>query len=322
MINQCYSNNLNNSHNISFQGYKTKFSKQFEHFLVSDKPSLEMQQGLLDSFQTVLGTRMNDKFKLGSGRFNTVYRIDDYYTFRVDNDRFDLELPKKSVPKYSGLKNYYGQSLGHFGNITIMKNAVGANKNTLQAGIPHDLAAKYEELKLDEKEPPKALTRIINKIYNHIYLPNFASLPQSSYDSVVESFASLNKQNKSANLFDLFDSCNSNNFLKVGKKIRIVDEFIPSPYKSDVSNVLHAFLRDYGGKDSPKTLKMKKEIFKKCVTAAVKHDLIHQGDRIGDAMQIAHIQEKPETFLNNIAEISQLKGKQKTTKLKAYLETL
>ncbi len=322
MISSNYSNNLNNSHNISFQGYKTAFSKQFENFLVSDKPSLEMQQGLMDSFQAVLGTRMNNKFKLGSGRFNTVYRIDDYYTFRVDNDRFDLELPEKVVPKYSGLKNYYGQSLGHFGDITIMKNAVGTNKNTLQAGIPHDLAAKYEELKSNGKMPPKALTMVINKIYNHMYLPNFASLPQSSYDNVVASFASLNKQNKSKNLFDAFDSCNANNFLKVGKKIRIVDEFIPSPYKSNISNVLHAFLRDYGGNDSPKTLKMKKEIFKKCITSAVKHDFIQKGDRINDAMQIAHIQETPEKFLNNIAEISQLKGKQKTAKLKEYLETL
>ena len=189
--------NISSNSNINFEGYKTTFSKKFEKYLKSSSIEQAEKIDLMDTFQKIVERKMNDKHKLGEGRFNNVFRIDDNYVFRhKKTNPKTIKLPEKHIyPKYNNFldfKAYQGRILASFGEFKIMKNAIGTNKKCTNAGMPYKLINEYNNAKnlnsakaqkvMIEKGPeyfydtyvPNVTKHVVNKMgkhYNNVYLP-------------------------------------------------------------------------------------------------------------------------------------------------------
>ena len=323
--------NMINSYqnNINFSGYKTNFSKQFEEFLRCDNPSREQKEVLKQEFANVISKRSNDKHKLGEGKFHNTYKIDDYYVFRVDKDEkpyIDTPIKRKHVKYdgFKGFKSYFGYIVARFGDFEIFKNALGSSKKSVNAGIPFDLSSRYYNMLENGILPDRKLMKNITKYYNETYLPTFSKLPQRAYDNLVKDFVSLNKSatKESFDLIDSYDCNNPNNFVQVGKSIRIVDDLSTKFSESNISDVTHVFLRNYAAKETSQSKKMKREIFNKCMIAAMKHDFTKGSIRLEKTLQFVGIKEPIEDFAQNINDISMLPKRKRVPMLKEYLNSI
>ena len=229
----------------SFQSYyKSSFSKQFEKMINTGCNKDE----IINNFPGILKSRKNIKCKMGDGSNGEVFRIDDYFVFKT----YYIHKPEvgemKFYPdnRFKDLKVWWGKVIAKIGNIEIIRNAAKNRKDFLEMANPID----------------DGLSK-----YNYA-LKEFASLPQRAYDRLAGDFSILNSI-QDASLYYKFDTNNPNNFVKVGKSIRIVDDidWVPSKNSNDMFNLMRIFIK----KDGDVTLK--KEIFKKCVLACEKHQL-------------------------------------------------
>lgn len=228
----------------SFQAYyKSTFSKHLEQVLQTKNGEEELSK----HFQKVFKTKKQASNKLGEGANGIVYRIDDYYVFKVykiikhNNFNFNSKYPQENI--FSNLKNYYGKVIAKFGQIEIIKN-VTHNKH------------KFVELANPSTDGIKAYNRA---------LKNFATLPQKAFDNLAKDFVELNKIHK-PNLFYKFDTNNPNNFIKVGNSIRIVDDidWVPSKEPNDIYSFMRIFIKEGGN------INLKKQILEKCILACEK----------------------------------------------------
>jgi len=322
MINQIQSTN-----NINFLGYKTKFSKQLEKFIAEPCPEPQAMIMLSQDMAKMVNKRVQPKYKMGEGKFHDVYKIDDYYVMRVPKDDRNpyVSLPRKPRKKvfefFSGFKAYMGQVVSNFGDYEIIKNAKGTKKDIIEAGIPYKLAYK-----IDRCATSKEINDVqaqITKEYNEKYLPAFSSLPQKAYDKVAADIVRLNDSQQNAHYFvKMFDCNNPNNFIKVGKNIKIIDDLSATIEYGNVSDMMRVFLRDYGAKNTPNTIEMKKNIFKKCVVAAVKNNMLDKFHALGEYIKFANIKEEPKEFAKKALDIARTPNKNKIKKLNTYLDTL
>ena len=70
-------NKINNQ--ISFQSYKSNFSKKLEKAIKTGENS-----GIIaKDFRSVFERKANDKYMIGYGAYGMVFRIDDYYVFKL-----------------------------------------------------------------------------------------------------------------------------------------------------------------------------------------------------------------------------------------------
>ena len=120
----------------------------------------------------------------------------------------------------------------------------------------------------------------------------------------------------------MFDCNNPNNFIKVGKKIKIIDDISTTINYGNVSDMMHVFLRNYNTPDTPATLKMKKSIFKKCIIAATKNHMMDGLNRVGPYMKFAGIKEDPKIFAKTVYECAFLPDNKKVKELNKYLDAL
>lgn len=229
----------------SFQAYyKSSLGKQLERALKTKTEQAELS----DKFMKILEQKACPDDKIGKGAYGTVFRIDDYFVMKVNNDTpTQAGIFKQSKNnKFKTLKNYYGNVLARVGNIQILPNVTRNRKNFLQMANPtSDGIESYNKA-----------------------LREFAALPQQAFDKLAEDFKLLNEIHET-NLFYRFDINNPNNFIKVGKSIRIVDEidWVPCAQPNDIHSLMHIFIKDGGD------VELKKEIFKKCAMACEKHKL-------------------------------------------------
>lgn len=239
-------NNIAPSNNsISFQAcYKSKFSKQLENAIKTNT----CDQKLVDEFSKVFQQKKNSKYKIGAGRNGEVFRIDDYYVFKTYfNNQPKVGEVKISQPSiFQNLKTYYGGIVAKFGNIDIIKNVSNDAKKMLEmASSKHNGEGAYQHC-LDE----------------------FSKLPQSAIDNLAQDFKKLNEIHNSSLNYQ-FDTNNPNNFIKVGKSIRIVDDidWVPCKNPNDFLNFIHPFIQQGGDAN------LKKQLLKKCILASEKHEL-------------------------------------------------
>ncbi|MBR5556058.1 hypothetical protein IKU74_08605 [bacterium] len=224
----------------AFQAYyKSPFAKQFEKVLQTG----EGQDELVTKFKKVFTEKKNAKDRIGIGSWGSVFRIDDYYVFKVyHNQKPELNgFKKNNNRKFDDLKTYSGKVLARIGNIELIKN-VTRDKN------------KFTEM---AKPSDDGIPRYLRA------LKEFASLPQKAFDNLAMDFKKLNEI-KDPNLFYRFDTNNPNNFIKVGDDIRIVDDidWVPTEEPNDLFNLLRIFIHKEGDSE------FKKEIFKKCLIAS------------------------------------------------------
>lgn len=237
-------NNINTKHYTpSFQAYyKSSFSRQLENFISSGKGEKE----LVNSFKKVLEQKESNV--LGQGAYGKVSKIDDYYVFKT---YFDIkpEVNKVTINnnnKFRNIKNYYGGFVVKIGNIKLLRNVSGDRHNFVSmARSKSDGIAAY-----------------------NYSLNEFSTLPQKAFDNLARDFDMLNNIHE-PNLHYKFDTNNPNNFIKVGKSIRIVDEvdWVPNSKPNDIFSFLRIFIQQGG--DS----RLKKSILKKCLLASEKYKL-------------------------------------------------
>ena len=295
-----------NSTNVSinFNGYKTSFSKKFENFMKNETMSAENLSDLQNSLREVVSRKMTPKYYIGEGRFNKVYRIDDYYVLRLNKDYSpSVRKPMKISQIAQNLKTYCGNVIAKFGNVSIVKNAIGNNKDTVSAGIPFELLTA---------SPYKRKLAMIKS------LKTFAKLPQSAYDKVAKDFAELNKQSKGYGL--KFDCYNPNNFIKVGNQIKIVDDIYEGFSRHDCSDMLNVFMKEYNLPMSKNTNKLKRTIFKKCILAASKNNLAIYPNKILVARLYPN--EFFSDFKNNIETLDKLPKSKKELQFMKYFRDL
>ena len=304
MINSIQSNN-----NVNFYGYKTKFSKNLERFIAKKRPSEYDSFELKNEMADLLDSRVKDKYFLGEGRSNKAYRIDDYYILRFNKYRrpYVSKPVKEPASEDKGLKTYFGDILVHLGNIKIVKNATSGKKDTLEAGIPYCILTSGDmELK------NAAIKRCVSE---------FVKLPQSAYDKVAKDFNTLNQNSKGYHR--KFDCQNPNNFIKVGKQIRIVDDIEDGFGAHDAADMLNVFIREYDTKVNDKeTINQRKQIFSKCIIASVKNDLNIEPFKIEKYITKLGLKTDAKTFVSNVKDINNQPDRTKYKSLKEYLDNL
>lgn len=302
-------NSIQSNNNISFYGYKTKFSKDLERFIAKKRPSESDSFELKNKMSELVEKRVNDKYFVGEGKSNKVYRIDDYYIMRFNkySKPYVSKPIKEKASEDIGLKAYFGDVLVRFGNIKIIKNAMAGKKDTVEAGMPFNLL-KSNNMKLKNT----AIKRSVSE---------FVTLPQSAYDKVASDFNTLNKNSKGYHR--KFDCYNPNNFIKVGKQIRIVDDIEDGLEAHDTADMLNVFIREYDTKITDKeTINQRKQIFSKCILASVKNNLEIKPFRIEKYIAKLGLKTDAKTFASNVEAINKQPEKTKYNVLKEYLNNL
>lgn len=195
--------------NINFCAYKSQFSEHLEDRLAS-KPNFKEDALLTDDFKKVFYNHYSKEYYIGSGSFNKVYKLDDFYVIRIPNNydkkKIFFKRPR-SVYKNRLVPNlscYYGNVIAKFGDIQILQNAFG-DKSFVVGGV----------LPLDDYK-----SRL--EYFENVYLPSFAELPQTAYNNLAKDIKFLNENGYS------YDMINPNNFIKVDDEIRVVDDLTNS----------------------------------------------------------------------------------------------
>ncbi|MBR5556056.1 hypothetical protein IKU74_08595 [bacterium] len=270
----------------AFEGYVSAFSKKLDEVISKDFCSMDESRSLNNMLIQILKKRLKNNDVLGEGTLARVFKIDSKYAMRLDKmflgcvGVFDENY--KNPYKDLHLKTYYGDFVAKFGGAQILRNVSSTGKH-IPAGVPQSLRAK-----LTPEE--------CQKYYAEVYLPKFASLPQKSYDDVASDFSTLNL------CYDddwyRFDVINPNNFVLVGKRIKIVDNItqnINNPtYLSEFSegvidnsmsttDMMRVFLfaQDCSTECeySKKMLPLRRQLFKKLAIAGIKNNLFVCNDK-------------------------------------------
>ena len=154
----------------SFQAhYKSPFSKQFEKVLHTG----EGQNELIANFKKLFPEKKTAKNRIGLGAYGSVFRIDDYYVFKVyHNQKPELNGFKKNENnKFDDLKTYSGKVLARIGNVEIIKNVTRDKNKFVEMAKPID----------------NGIPRYLKT------LKEFASLPQKAFDTLAKDFQKLNE---------------------------------------------------------------------------------------------------------------------------------
>ncbi len=296
-------NNNKYTYTPSFQAYyKSPFGKKIEHSLATS----HFSEDIVADFEKIFNQKRNRKCKMGAGKYGTVYRIDDYFVFKKYHNYDPKFMPVKVNTKtmFDGLRTYCGKVLVRIGNIEIIRNATRDRRNFLQ-------------MAKTVVDGPAAYARSLRE---------FCTLPQRAFDNLAQDFQRLNGIYE-GHRFCRFDTGNPNNFIKVGKSIRIVDDvydICPCPNSNDIYAFLSVFIQKGG------SMKLKKEMFKKCIMACEKYQLPMDDDikyfskEVNEIFGYAGVRVSFEEFDEVIKTLRQTcpNNKLRLTKVREYLETL
>ena len=213
-----------------FTGYHCKFTKKLDSVLLSSgEVGKNEQNSLIKMFSDFLQNRLNPKRILGEGHHGEVYRIDDKYVLKKERLEHNVLTDFKPVRnlKFKNLKTYYGEPVAYFSNFKILKN-VSSNSKYTPVGIPINMSRNY-------------LTDEQLFYYENSLLPKTAQLPQKAFDAIAKDLDALNKMENYT-----FDYNNPNNFVIVGKTLRITDEISSTnhPNSNTTADLLRVFIKD------------------------------------------------------------------------------
>lgn len=250
---------------VQFTGYTSALGKRLDTVIKNDSITAEDNVFISKKITRFVNEKARPSKRLGQGFHEGVYKIDDKYVMKIPiqtsannpENSENLIFPQRL---FSELKTYFGETIAKLGDAKILKN-VSSNGKHIQAGVSdkYVCAHTYDE---------------IQQYYQTEYLPIFAKLPQRSFDNIAKDCARLNAKGNYE-----FDFFNPNNFVLVGKTLRITDE-VKKTYQRNqntISDLLQVFLQktdidnlaDYSEKAEP----LRRELFKKVVLAGMRHNL-------------------------------------------------
>lgn len=249
-----------------FTGYKSVFSRKLESVVARGKADEPEKTFLTDWMKKFVDIKLRAKRRIGEGFHGEVYKIDDKYVLKIHKHYRPQADIMDDIPKlkFSSLKTYYGEPVASFLDIKILKN-VSSNGKHIQAGIPE----KYSRTMTDEQ---------CNKYLENVYLPIFSEVPQKSFDAIAKDCDTLNKMGREYVTY-AFDYLNPNNFVLVGKTLRITDVICKESTQNPntVSDLLYVFIQKSGldtyAEYSKKAEPLRRELLKKIVLAGMRHNL-------------------------------------------------
>lgn len=285
-----------------FTGYKSVFSRRLQRVVAEGKADDTEKTFLTDWIQKFVASKLKAGRRIGEGFHGEVFKIDDKYVLKIHKnykpyaDIMD-EVPKQ---KFTSLKTYYGEPVASFLDVKILNN-VSSNGKHIQAGIPQ----KYSRTMTEEQ---------CKKYLEKVYLPIFSEVPQKSFDAIAKDCDTLNKLGTD-DVSYTFDYLNPNNFVLVGKTLRITDIISKGSVENPntLSDLLYVFLQKTGldtyAEYSKKAEPMRRELFKKIVLAGMKHNLPLGDTTYGrkvwqiTANELCKAKEYHLTILDNLAKL-------------------
>lgn len=119
-----------------------------------------------------------------------------------------------------------------------------------------------------------------------------------------------------------FDCNNPNNFVKVGKQIKIVDDISESFHTPDCYDMVKVFMKDYNLPTSKNTKKMKRAILQKCIIASSKAGLELNPNKMRVELAQLYPSEFLSDFNGNLQTINKLPKSEKELQFKIYFKEL
>ena len=306
------SNYYNYNKQLQFTGYKSVFSKKLQLVVAKGEADEYENTFLIGQLQKFLALKMTAKRKIGSGFHGSVYKIDDKYVLKSSNcepliDEVLTILPK---PKFSALKTYYGEPVAEYNSLEILNNVSSKGKH-IPAGVPLSYF-NYHSIEQCQK------------YYENEYLPLFSSLPQRSFDAIAKDCDTLNKMGSQGKNYS-FDYINPNNFVLVGKSLRITDSInrLSAANPNKVSDLLQVFLNQVAFNTeaiySKDALPYRRELLKKIILAGQKYNLPLGESSIGKNIWrdvTDYLCRSKEYYLNIIDTLSKFQEEIPDTKLR------
>lgn len=305
----------------NFQGYSRRLQVNLDKVLIKKNLSLKDKNEIIsDISKAVNGIISPEKF-IGNGVHNAVYKITRKYVARVPLNFKAEDLNTKSELKigrniFSNLKGYFGEAVLQLGNFQILPN-VGKHE---PAGIPEHLT-KY------------MTCNQLKKYYINKYLPNFANIPQASYNDLVEDIEKLNEIELGHHRYCLFDYLNPNNIVTRKKKLFLVDDIDNNgrSYQNTTAKLFSVFIvlanRFSEAPDAGENTKYVRKIFKKLLIASGNVNMLpatskDDFDLWKNALRKCKINTEPNEIINFIESTSQYDKPERIRLLNNYINKL
>lgn len=249
---------------VQFTGYTSALGKRLDKVIKNGKISPEDDVFISEQITRFVNEKNHPLKRLGQGCHERVYKVDDKYVMKIplvtqkkNSENETLLFPKKL---FSELKTYFGETIAKLGEAKVLKN-ISSNGKHIQVGVPDQYVNNHT---YDE----------IQHYYLNEYLPTFVKVPQRSFDNIAKDCARLNAKGNYE-----FDFFNPNNFVLVGKTLRITDELNKTSVQNPntISDLLQVFLQkvdiNYLAEYNKNAEPLRRELFKKIVMAGMRHNL-------------------------------------------------
>ena len=228
-MNTILSPKLNYSPN--FYGHSRQIQTQIDKVLKYPENNIEVK--LANTIKHGLSTILTREKFIEEGTQNKVYKVTRKYALRVPRKSViePDHLPDKVTRGkgiFANLKSYFGEAVIELGKLQILRN-VGKH---CPAGVPEHLTKVYSQNR-------------IKKYYLNHYLPRFAAIPQSAYDTLAQDINKLNEIKLGPRRFCIFDSLNPNNIVTRNGKLYLVDEIdtlCDRSYSNTTAKLLEVFI--------------------------------------------------------------------------------
>ena len=317
-------NNYYPQYSTNFQGKSRQLQTSVDKALLKKHLSETEKTKLIKDIINALGTIISPTKFIEEGSHNAVYKITRKYAARVpvgwkpktEDLGNNLHLGRGL---FSKLENYFGEAILELGKFQILPN-VGRH---LPAGIPEHLT-KF-----------MSITRL-RAHYLHRYLPQFASIPQSSYNKLASDIEKLNEIKIAEHQYCVFDYLNPNNIVAKNGKLFLVDEIDTlqdRSYSNTTAKLLNVFInRASRNMEAPAAGNMTKyvrKIFKKVILASSNANMLAANSKEDyklweKALKKCDIKTDPFEVIDNIDNLSYSHKNQneRTEAIKIYLNNL
>ena len=307
----------------SFQGHSRQIQTQISR-VIRNPEDTNLNRELAETIKKGAASIFRPEKFIEEGTHNAVYRITRKYAARIPRKS---EIDPQELPAYvsfgkgifSALKSYFGEPILELGRLQILKN-IGSHR---PAGVPEHLIKYFNKNK-------------IQRYYLNTYLPHFAHIPQSSYDTLAKDINKLNEITLGTRRFCLFDSLNPNNIVAKRGSLYLVDEIdthCDRSYSNTTAKLFEVFInratKDMDAPFAGDKLPLVRKIFKKVVLASSNANLLHANSKWDfmnwqKALKKCCIKNDAAEVINSLENIETRYSKpdEKRRKVKAYIDSL
>lgn len=313
-------NKTNQNRQMSFGCNKNVFIEALDTFVKKQEQKAVQELNIAEKLKASISSIIENTNFINKGEHGEVFRVNDFWVIKLPiNQKPVINSATLNTENMSAkLKTYYGDTIAQFGNVEVMKNAIGGSAEAIPAGVSRSCKTLQEQM----------------KYYNDVYLEKFSNLPQSAYDNIAADFKELNRTTRNGKYLE-FDTINPSNFVATDNEIKIMDELTQTSSRepNSVAKMLNVFTNSFDH-ETPAVFDMlatgrRKDIFKKCLLASEKAELPYgwspqERSSLNEAMNLCGFQEDfsevQRTLMNNRRKYSDMPERLKAAQ--EYLDNL